>query len=435
MYRRAAVILLASAMMCTPVCLAQETGTGLQSAEEGGQTEPPAPQTEPPAPQTEPPAPQTEPPAPQTEPPAPQTEPPAPQTEAPQTETTAPQTETAVPQSETAAPETVNHSTAIPENPEEKKLNQTIVDAGELDEGFSISVNGGESVVIEPDKNFRTVIDAITGGSYGYRMDYVRPGTGLREPIDVEPEGSIKTIFSKVYSMPGASCEIVLYINNGNSLWLNMRVSGSLENNDAAITFTSVADAKPCTVSYDANGGKLTDSISIVRRKGEWYSHFDMKASKDGAYFCGWYDGPGENADRVFPTDTVEKDITLYAHYSPYSTEVVAFDFGFSTPGDGGSLVHHLIFPKKEDGTYDITVYPVFEHDGRVIGGWLDGSGNPAELTGLSGSVTLRADWKDPAEIEALENAAKAQAETETEAETEIETETEAETQTETEEG
>ena len=72
--------------------------------------------------------------------------------------------------------------------------------------------------MIEPEKNFRTVVDAITGGSYGYKMDYVRPGTGLREPIEIEEDGTIKSIFAKVNVMPGAACDIVLYINNGNSL-------------------------------------------------------------------------------------------------------------------------------------------------------------------------------------------------------------------------
>ena len=401
-YRKFAVIMLASVMMCSSVCAGQETGNIMQAADEG------SPQQEP------------ETPAPQPETPAPQTEPPAPQTEAPaQTETPAPQPETAASGTASGSDNssaTQNHSTAIPENPEEKKLKQKIVDAHEDIEGFSISINGGESVVIEPEKSFRMVVDAITGGSFGYRMDYVRPGTGLREPIEIEADGTIKSIFAKVNTMPGAACDIVLYINNGNSLWLNMKVQGTLENDNAAIVFKSLSDVTPCTVSYDANGGNLTDSISIVRRKGEWYSHFDMKASKDGASFCGWFDGPGDDAKRVFPTDTVEKDITLYAHYCPYGVQVVAFDFGFSTAGDNGSLIHHLIVPKKEDGTYDVTDYPVFEHDGKVIGGWIDEAGNPAGLTGMSGDRTLRADWKDPSEIQPKEPETVTATETETEA-------------------
>ena len=401
-YRKIAVIMLASVMMCASVSAGQETGNILQAADEGSPQEP---ETQPPQPETQPPQPET----------PPQTEAPAPQTEAP-----APQTETSAPETASGSDdgsETQNHSTAIPKDPTEKKLKQDIVDAHEDEEGFSVSINGGESVVIEPDKNFRTVVDAITGGSFGYKMDYVRPGTGLREPIEIEEDGTIKSIFAKVNTMPGTACDIVLYINNGNSLWLNMKVQGTLEDNDAEIVFKSLSDVKPCTVSYDANGGSLTDSISIVRRKGEWYSHFDMKASKDGESFCGWFDGPGDDAKRIFPTDTVEKDITLYAHYSPYGVQVVAFDFGFSTAGDNGSLIHHLIIPKKEDGTYDVTDYPVFEHDGKVIGGWIDEAGNPAGLTGMSGDRTLRADWKDPSEIQPKEPEAGTVTETEAAAE------------------
>ena len=401
-YRKIAVIMLASVMMCASVSAGQETGNILQAADEGSPQEP---ETQPPQPETQPPQPET----------PPQTEAPAPQTEAP-----APQTETSAPETASGSDdgsETQNHSTAIPKDPTEKKLKQDIVDAHEDEEGFSVSINGGESVVIEPDKNFRTVVDAITGGSFGYKMDYVRPGTGLREPIEIEEDGTIKSIFAKVNTMPGTACDIVLYINNGNSLWLNMKVQGTLEDNDAEIVFKSLSDVKPCTVSYDANGGSLTDSISIVRRKGEWYSHFDMKASKDGESFCGWFDGPGDDAKRIFPTDTVEKDITLYAHYSPYGVQVVAFDFGFSTAGDNGSLIHHLIIPKKEDGTYDVTDYPVFEHDGKVIGGWIDEAGNPAGLTGMSGDRTLRADWKDPSEIQPKEPEAVTEPETEAAAE------------------
>ena len=415
-YRKFAVIMLASVMMCSSVCAGQETGNIMQAADEGSPQEP---ETQPPQPETQPPQPETQPPQPET--PAPQTEPPAPQTEAPvQTEAPAPQTETSAPETASGSDngsETQNHSTAIPKDPTEKKLKQDIVDAHEDEEGFSVSINGGESVVIEPDKNFRTVVDAITGGSFGYKMDYVRPGTGLREPIEIEEDGTIKSIFAKVNTMPGTACDIVLYINNGNSLWLNMKVQGTLEDNDAEIVFKSMSDVKPCTVSYDANGGSLTDSISIVRRKGEWYSHFDMKASKDGESFCGWFDGPGDDAKRIFPTDTVEKDITLYAHYCSYGVQVVAFDFGFSTAGDNGSLIHHLIFPKKEDGTYDVADYPVFEHDGKAIGGWIDEAGNPAGLTGMSGDRTLRADWKDPSEIQPKEPEAGTVTETEAAAE------------------
>ena len=395
LYRKIAIIMLAAAVMCAPVSRGQENDGVLQSAEEGGSQETNPPETNPPEtnpPETNPP--ETNPP--ETNPPEtnpPETNPPEtnpPETNPPETnlpETNPPETNPPETTAQTDSADN-NHSTAIPENPTEKKLKQKIVDAGEED-GYSVSINGGGEVV-----------NAITGGSYGYRMDYKRPGTGLRESIDIEPENSITAIFNKVKAMPGAGCEIVLYINNGNTLWLNMNVQGSLDTEDAAIIFASVPGTEPCKITYDANGGALTDSITSIRRKGEWISRFDVKASKDGVYFCGWYDGPNEDARRVFPTDEVKKDMTLYAHYNPYGVVTCAFDFGFSTPGDPGSLVHRLIVPIQEDGTYGIVQYPVIERDGKVIKGWKDESGNTAAQTGLTGSRTFTAEWGDASEIE-----------------------------------
>ena len=406
LYRKIAIIMLAAAVMCAPVSRGQENDGVLQSAEEGGSQETNPPETNPPEtnpPETNPP--ETNPP--ETNPPEtnpPETNPPEtnpPETNPPETnlpETNPPETNPPETTAQTDSADN-NHSTAIPENPTEKKLKQKIVDAGEED-GYSVSINGGAPVVIEPEKPFREVVNAITGGSYGYRMDYKRPGTGLRESIDIEPENSITAIFNKVKAMPGAGCEIVLYINNGNTLWLNMNVQGSLDTEDAAIIFASVPGTEPCKITYDANGGALTDSITSIRRKGEWISRFDVKASKDGVYFCGWYDGPNEDARRVFPTDEVKKDMTLYAHYNPYGVVTCAFDFGFSTPGDPGSLVHRLIVPIQEDGTYGIVQYPVIERDGKVIKGWKDESGNTAAQTGLTGSRTFTAEWGDASEIE-----------------------------------
>ena len=442
-HRKILIIMLAAALACTSVCIAQETAGAIQSAEDGGSGETPAPQPETPAPQPETPAP--EPPAPQPETPAPEPpapeppapEPPAPEPPAPETPTSeqpAPQSETIAP--DTGAPETnaqeiiadpetnapaENHSTAIPENPTEKKLNQKIVDAGEVDEGFSISINGGEPAVIEPEKSFRDVVNAITVGGYRYALDYIRPTTRLREPVeDIESEGTIKKIFEKVRFMPGSSCDIVLYLYDGRSLWMNMRVQGSLETEDAAIVFTSAPEEKACTVTYDANGGNLSGCASSVRRKGEWFSHFDGKAEKEGQYFCGWFDGPGEDAVRVFPTDPVEEDTTLYAHFSPYGKAVAVFDFGFSTAGDGGNLVHHLLFPMQDGGTYRITSTPHMERNGLVIAGWKDAYGekvDPTELTGLTESRTFTAIWEAPSETapEETEAAAAENAEAEPE--------------------
>ena len=166
-YKRAAAVIMAVGIMIMQasgnVYPAQETEAMEPASEtavlstEAPVPETPAPQPETPAPEPETPTPQPETPAPEPETSAPQPEIPAPEpeTSAPQPETAAPQTETAVPQTEMpavqdasskpssdqaeSASKTVvaenNHSTSIPENPTEERIDQEIVDAGEEDYG------------------------------------------------------------------------------------------------------------------------------------------------------------------------------------------------------------------------------------------------------------------------------------------------------------
>ncbi len=429
-YKKAAAILLAAVVACAPACMADDGGE-VKSAEETNPPETNPPETNPPEtnpPETNPP--ETNPP--ETNPP--ETNPPetsAPETSAP--DTSASDQIVSDPDASSAGESDgissdKNHSRAIPDNPDEKRLNQTIVDAGELDEGVSIIVNGSKPVAIEPDKSFRDIVDYVTG-SAGYTMDYIRPGTRMRETIQIEGDGTIATVFNKVKSMSGASCDIVLYRNGGNSLWMNMKTEGSVDADDAAIVFTTSSEAKSYTVSYDENGGRLSDSISIVRRDGEWYSHFDVTAEKDGETFCGWYDGPGEDARRVFPTDPVTKDTTLYAHYNPYGKVVILLDYGFATEGDSGNLALHLIFPLREDGSYELVALPQVERDSLAIADWLDGSGNPAERTGQTAPDTLTAQWKDASEVKNQKEDASASEAEETETEAPASEETEEETE------
>lgn len=158
-YKRVAAVIMAAGIMIMQtsgnVYPAHET-EAMEPASEAAvlSTEAPAPETpETPAPQPETPAPEPETPAPEPETSAPQ-----PETSAPQPETSATQPETAVPQTESAASQTEmpavqdaspipasnqaesapkadvpenNHSTRIPDNPTEERIDQEIVDAGE----------------------------------------------------------------------------------------------------------------------------------------------------------------------------------------------------------------------------------------------------------------------------------------------------------------
>ena len=123
-----------AAMLAAGIMIMQTMGT-VYASEETENLQPPqvteAVEPETAAPEPEP-QPETQAPQPETQAPQPETPAPQPETQAPQTETQAPQPETSAPQPETSAPQAVaNHSTKIPENPTETKLDQEIVDAGE----------------------------------------------------------------------------------------------------------------------------------------------------------------------------------------------------------------------------------------------------------------------------------------------------------------
>ena len=123
-----------AAMLAAGIMIMQTMGT-VYASEETENLQPPqvteAVEPETAAPEPEP-QPETQAPQPETQAPQPETQAPQPETSAPQPETSAPQPETSAPQPETSAPQAeANHSTKIPENPTETKLDQEIVDAGE----------------------------------------------------------------------------------------------------------------------------------------------------------------------------------------------------------------------------------------------------------------------------------------------------------------
>ena len=376
----------------------------------------PAPEPEPaPAPVPEPaPAPEPEP-APQPEAPAPQTEAAVIQTEAQATEAaevlqpeaTAPQTEAPAASTQTeaasvqaeapASADTKNHSKAIPTNPKEKKQDIHVVNANELGneevDGFRVSINNAEPVVIE-DTNaaFQVVVGAITGENYA--VDYIKPGTGYRKNLDTNSAGSIQTVFGKMKAL-GAPCDLVLYQEDGDSIWLKASASGTLDTKDAVMSFTSDDSGRRFEVTYDANGGSLSSpSLKAVRKAGEFISHFDQRAEKEGMSFCGWYYGPEEDAKRAFPTDRVSRNIKLYAHYTDGETVHVNYDLGFSTASDGNLTITDVTYPLN-DGHYAITNLPSVRREGYTANGWVDGNGNEVDTDDLSEGASLVLRWKE----------------------------------------
>ena len=159
---------------------AQEANMSASEEQPASQPETQAPEPAPaPAPAPEPtPAPTPAPePAPQPETPAPQPETPAPQpeTQAPQPETTAPQTEAreTAPSTEKATEAGTegsteglaqNHSTAIPDNPKEKKQNIDIVDAHEEEDEEEAQRKAAKEAC--PYKSDAQLLAAVSIGHY-----------------------------------------------------------------------------------------------------------------------------------------------------------------------------------------------------------------------------------------------------------------------------
>ena len=390
------VIALSCALMGTSSSVSRTAYADEVTAQEESSEDPrtapePAPQPETQAPQPETPAPQPETQAPQPETPAPQ-----PETQAPQTEAPAPQPEAQVSQTEAAANTSqteaqANHSVAIPDNPKERRLNQTVVDAHELEgeEGFRVSVNGSEGVIFQPEDPFINVISAVSGGAY--KADYVKPGTGYRKNF-AEAAGNVQTAFNRIAAL-GSNIGMVFYSDDGTMIRFSVTAGGTFENKDAYITFTSDNSDK-CTVSYNANGGSLSsESLVCTRKKGEMLSHFDVSASKGDLHFCGWYYGKSDHAKRVYPTDVIDKDVVIYAHFTDKDVLHVNYDLGFSTTGDGDLMITDVTVPET-DGKYIVNNPPEIERDGYKIEKWIDMNDNEADFEDVRDGMTYRIIWE-----------------------------------------
>jgi uncharacterized repeat protein (TIGR02543 family) len=81
------------------------------------------------------------------------------------------------------------------------------------------------------------------------------------------------------------------------------------------------------TVTFNANGGTPTPPPQTVKKGGkvEWPGVFPTKG---GASFVGWYDAPDYGKGWNFDTDTVTRDITLYAMWSPRGGAALSVDEG-----------------------------------------------------------------------------------------------------------
>ena len=374
-------------------CLAEETPT--EAASEAPAPETSAPEMQPP--ETQPP--ETQPP--ETQPP--ETQPPA--TEAPVQETAPSEAETTGSPTESGSAETVqeNHSTAIPDNPREKRINVNVVDAHETDEtetedGFAAAFEAGEAVLVAPEASFAELLAAVGHPIGDAETDVVLRGLGIRRRFDSYAAGSAGTIFRKAKASNDGICEIAVSYADGSHERLKAAVAGSAEEKTAAVMISREQEKRTYSIGFDAGSGVLSGPSGTTRERGEAFGIFDAEASKEGEDFCGWYVGKSPAVKRVLPTDRVYGDEILTAYYAKYGTVTCSFDLGFVPEGEEESLKYELPYPVKTDGTYDADEYPMIRRKGYEFDGWVDENGEAAVLRGRTEPGIFTAKWKEKEE-------------------------------------
>lgn len=374
------------------------------SAEETSAQETQPPETQPPetsAPETQPP--ETQPPetsAPETQPP----ETPSPATETPVQDNRPQETEARTDSAESKSPEAIyeNHSTAIPDNPHEKRVNVNIVDAHETDEtetetenGLTAAFEAGETVRLQAEASFSELLSAIGHPIGDARTDVVLRGFGIRRRFDSYEAGSAGRIFRKAAASKGGFCEIAVSFADGSQERLKAEALGSEAENTASVMISRMPEKKSYSVRLDAGEGILSGADETTRTRGEAFGTFEAEATKEGADFCGWYSGRFPSLKRILPTDRVYGDVELTAGYAKYGVVNCRFDLGFIPEGEEESLQYDLPYPVKSDGSYDVDDCPTVKRSGYEFVGWVDENGNDAELKGRTEPGLFTAKWKE----------------------------------------
>ena len=408
MLKTAAAMLAVLAMTATPYMADEEESNPAQVVNE----EPPAPAPEPepaPAPEPEPaPAPEPEPaPAPEPEPtpepapaPEPETSAPAP-APAPETSAPAPAENSSSSEGSTEVEDATyeNHSTAIPENPKEKRINVHVVDAHETDgseEGILVSAGTEEGKTFDFEASFDEILSYVAGIS-GRKAEIYFKDVGLKREFDSASNGTASAVFARTKARPSGTMRIVVGADGSDARWFDVTVDGTLEEKNAVMIVTPANERRNLTITFDAGSGTLSGNGSITRRKGEAYGDFGATAESPDGTFCGWYEGKSPNIRKVMPTDRPARDATLTAYYSKYGVETMTFDLGFIPGGESESISVQVTYPKRNDGTFDLNETPIPRRDGYSFEGWYDESGSPAVLEGRTEAGRLTAKWSEKA--------------------------------------
>ena len=166
------------------------------------------------------------------------------------------------------------------------------------------------------------------------------------------------------------------------------RVGGAGDSYTPSANITLYAQwGKPCTVTYNANGGNC-DKAS------EKYTGTALTlptATRDGYWFIGWYDAAtgGNKVGDAGATFNPTNEITLYAHWQEQVEYTVTYNANSGTCG-------------TQSATYQGTALtlPTASRTGYTFNGWYDAAtggnkvGDAGALYTPTANITLYAQWQ-----------------------------------------
>ena len=160
--------------------------------------------------------------------------------------------------------------------------------------------------------------------------------------------------------------------------------------------------AETWPISYDlANGDSYLEELvsqnKIENKNPEFVKKGDklvLSSDKDpvvyGYKFLGWYDGAGDNANRVTEIESVDKPYKFYAHWKAVSYTVQYYSEPKFAQVDREENIDKFIYT-----TADGLVLPTLTFDGYTFTGWSDANGNIVERIkpGETGNKVFYANW------------------------------------------
>lgn len=155
-------------------------------------------------------------------------------------------------------------------------------------------------------------------------------------------------------------------------------------------------------ISYDlANGDSYLEELvsqdKIENKNPKFVQKGEkliLSSDKDpvvyGYKFLGWYDGAGDNANRITEIKSVDRPYKFYAHWKKISYTVQYYSEAKFAQVDREENIDKFIYT-----TADGLVLPTLTFDGYTFTGWSDANGNMVERIkpGETGNKVFYANW------------------------------------------